>query len=64
MEELQSGILMQGTQLHNRHAEVWRAQPLNQRQRKRSAPGKDIALFCPFRHLFSSTYNTAILLRT
>ncbi len=26
--------------------------------------GKEFALFCPFRHLFSSTYNTAILLRT
>ena len=50
--------------MHNRDAEIGRAQQFNQRQKKRFARGKEIALFCPFRHLFSSTYNTAILLRT
>jgi hypothetical protein len=32
--------------------------------RKKMRIKQKIALFCPFRHLFSSTYNTAILLRT
>jgi hypothetical protein len=31
--------------------------------KKDADEGKEIALFDPFRHLFSSTYNTATLLR-
>ncbi|MHB1935261.1 MAG: hypothetical protein ACYCOR_01595 [Acidobacteriaceae bacterium] len=62
MEELQSGILKQSPEFYNTDGHVQRRKR-SRRQKKKNEIPEEIALFYKFRHLFSSTYNLATLLR-